>query len=548
MKEEMEQHPIIIQDHHYNHNYHHDHYCPSRYPQLHSVYTLDPIDEDHQHSLHSHALCLHQQIHQCIAIISATAQPEKIYTLPFPARTAPSVHNTAHSRTRSLTNKSFTTHDEMTTFAQAPGSPPELTSSKSSKSSSFHSSSFSGADGTIPDLAHFEDIGLNDERPASMQDLYGHHGLSAKIPSLRKSSPNGMGHAPNGTAMRELVNGAKKPQYPALQVQSRSASTNGVGLAINLSNDPIAKRGIISPSTPSLAMTAMNNHSRSRSPSPKHLHGGPTSPRSMMIPSQGLRPSPSSASRRSISRNGSWQPSRKTAKELEEEYHDSDEDLPDDASLWNVPMSPGLYRSASNAASANASASTSPERASYLNTPMDPGMNKLRPVKTAPVTSQLQPSPALAREPLPVTPTMAPRASTGMIPDHFAFPKARSKSWTAALFELSEEAQTLSEALEAHAVESDRLHEARVQNGISSVRPSMEKSARSNTNVVELPPLNKGNVMIDPLPISKEKEKVLSRTRPSWLPPKSRKEEKKHLKEYQRMMELSLEAGTVIFH
>jgi hypothetical protein len=33
-----------------------------------------------------------------------------------------------------------------------------------------------------------------------------------------------------------------------------------------------------------------------------------------------------------------------------------------------------------------------------------------------------------------------------------------------------------------------------------------------------LPPLQKSNIMIDPLPISKEKEKVLTRTRPSWLP------------------------------
>jgi hypothetical protein len=48
--------------------------------------------------------------------------------------------------------------------------------------------------------------------------------------------------------------------------------------------------------------------------------------------------------------------------------------------------------------------------------------------------------------------------------------------------------------------------------------------------------------MIDPLPISKEKEAVLSRTRPSWLPPKNPAEEKRHLKEYQKMMALSLEA------
>lgn len=34
----------------------------------------------------------------------------------------------------------------------------------------------------------------------------------------------------------------------------------------------------------------------------------------------------------------------------------------------------------------------------------------------------------------------------------------------------------------------------------------------------------------------------MSRTRPSWLPPKDPAEEKRHLKEYQRMMALSLEA------
>jgi hypothetical protein len=61
--------------------------------------------------------------------------------------------------------------------------------------------------------------------------------------------------------------------------------------------------------------------------------------------------------------------------------------------------------------------------------------------------------------------------------------------------------------------------------------------------MIELPPLQRPNIMIDPLPISKEKEKVLSRTRPSWLPPKDKEEEKRHLKEYKRMMEQSREAG-----
>lgn len=40
----------------------------------------------------------------------------------------------------------------------------------------------------------------------------------------------------------------------------------------------------------------------------------------------------------------------------------------------------------------------------------------------------------------------------------------------------------------------------------------------------------------NPMPPSAEKQKVLSRTRPGWLPPKDRKEEEKHLREWRRMM------------
>jgi len=129
------------------------------------------------------------------------------------------------------------------------------------------------------------------------------------------------------------------------------------------------------------------------------------------------------------------------------------------------------------------------------------------------------------------------------MPDHFGFPNTRTKSWNIALSELSEDAKSLTEAFENHAVVAEQKHEKAVQSGEPVVRPSIEKMSRAKTSTFELPPLRINNVMIDPLPISKEKEKVLSRTRPSWLPPKNQKEEKKHLKEYQRMMEFSLEAG-----
>lgn len=130
-----------------------------------------------------------------------------------------------------------------------------------------------------------------------------------------------------------------------------------------------------------------------------------------------------------------------------------------------------------------------------------------------------------------------------MVPDRFSFSSTRTKSWNVALSELSEDAKSLTEAFENHAALAEQKHEEAVQSGESVIRPSMEKLSRAKTSTVQLPPLRINTVMIDPLPISKEKEKVLSRTRPSWLPPKSQKEERKHLKEYQRMMELSMEAG-----
>ena len=106
---------------------------------------------------------------------------------------------------------------------------------------------------------------------------------------------------------------------------------------------------------------------------------------------------------------------------------------------------------------------------------------------------------------------------------------------------LSEEAKVLTQALEQFAEEKEKKHEEDVQSGSPRKRFSTDK--RSITmSAIELPPVRKGELMIDPLPCSKEKEKVLTRTRPSWLPPKDPREEKKHLRQYQEMMAMSLEA------
>ncbi|MCJ1247011.1 hypothetical protein MMC30_004222 [Trapelia coarctata] len=447
---------------------------------------------------------------------------------------------TTTTRLRALTEPLQIFHDEMTTFVQAPGSPPELTSSKSS--------SHADTDGINSDLSHFEDIGLNDDHPALADDLYGHK--RAKIsrpPSFRGISTvmtGNKGNAPTGPGMRELVNGTTRPTYPSLQGQVRNAITHTIPQSLSLPNGPGSRRSNASQSTHSLVMTAMRNRSRSRSPSPRHAQTLPSSPNPPSRPStsSGLRPEASPVIRKSTSRRGSWLPSRKTTKELEDEFRDSDDDLPDDTSLWNVPLSPALYRETSSAvSSANSSAGTSPERPSHFGPSLVPDQNAIRSI---PVTSQPFPG-TLSSIPTSPMPPMPQRGnSTGMIPDNISLSKGRAKSWTIALSELSEEAKSLTEALEAHAFEADHRPEDHLQ-GASSVRSSVssiDKLKRAKTISVELPPLRKGDIMIDPLPVSKEKEKVLSRTRPSWLPPKDKKEERKHLKEYQRMMEMSLEA------
>lgn len=435
-----------------------------------------------------------------------------------------------HTSERPLTHVAITAYDEMT---DAPGSPPGLTGSKSSKSSSYHSSSLSGADGILSDISHFEDIGLDEDQYILEQKL---HGMEKPIRPVA-------GVALPMTTMRELTNAGSKGPGSRLQGPMKGHSpTYSAGLPIPGSPE----RGLRSPSTPSLAMTAMSNRNRSRSPSPnaaypalKPMSNTAAPQRPSLAPIKAMNPQ---------ARRGSWQPSRKSVKELEAEYNDSDEDLPDDASLWNVPLSPRPPTERTTSISALTSPNISPRRSPERPSPLQNSFrnSSTQPAKTAPVF--------MASSPLAdhkISPPSSPRkpqsllrgASTGTMPDHFGFPASRTKSWNVALSELSEEAKSLTEEFENHAVLAEQQHEEAVQNGEMPLKPRLEKLSRARTSTVELPPLRMNNVMIDPLPISKEKEKVLSRTRPSWLPPKSQKEEKKHLKEYRRMMEFSLEAG-----
>ena len=431
---------------------------------------------------------------------------------------------------------------------QLPGSPPGLTSPKSSKSSSFHSSSYSGADGTLSDVTHFEDIGLDEDPLPLHQELYYSENLKPPTPRLGEFTMSGSrSHTTPTAPTRELVNGGKRPSYPSLHEQVEDA-LNRPTQTLNLPSKKGTRRRSPSPSRPSLAMTAMSNLTRSRSPSPSNSLHSPAQSRPIPSPNTAQHLGMSPVLDNGRGRRGSWQPSKKSVKELEDEIDDSDEDLPDDASLWNVPLSPrplSERTAISPTASASASANASPERPSLLSSSYNHGGKALlRSPRPASAVSGKQ-TILNHRGSIPNSlgkPRYPRGVSTGTMPDDYAFPKTRAKSWNVALSELSEDAKSLTEALENHAGEREYQQQEALQSGRSNTRPSLEKLTKAKTSV-ELPPLRRNNVMIDPLPFSKEKEKVLSRTRPSWLPPKDKKEEKKHLKEYQRMMELSLEAG-----
>jgi hypothetical protein len=107
---------------------------------------------------------------------------------------------------------------------------------------------------------------------------------------------------------------------------------------------------------------------------------------------------------------------------------------------------------------------------------------------------------------------------------------------------LDPDAKKLTEALEEFQSEFERKQE------ITRQQPGLTRSASLNQPELKakkpaLPPVRKSDPLIDPFQPSVEKQKYLSRTRPSWLPPKNPKEEKKHLKEYQRMLARIEEAG-----
>ncbi|KAK4247585.1 hypothetical protein C7999DRAFT_14377 [Corynascus novoguineensis] len=408
-----------------------------------------------------------------------------------------------------------------------PGSPPGMTASKSSKSSSL-SSLPSDDESVVADVAHFEDIGLDDGQldPRAVSDKHLKNAPNPYSPSFssdlravtrRPASASTPRLQFSRDSSRTRQNRDVAPSVrsrPALALQSQIRTTNGRVTSLGL---------VPEPSTGPLPFRTLG-----RQPSQTSLS-------SRRSPSPNLSLSPKDPNLRMRPRRSSWQSNRerKTALELEMECDEDDgDDIPDGLVLDNVPISPRPPSERSQ--SRPPSKAPSPER---------PPKERVRSVGNGtPAVAVAQGSlrsPTWKSE--SALSTMSSAASSRV-----SSPVAtRTKSWSAALAELNAEAKALTEKLEEHAEKMEHKMQQRSSTGsMPNTRRSSdpEVKPRVKSAMAELPPLRRPNIMIDPLPISKEKEAVLSRTRPSWLPPKDPAEERRHLKEYQKMMAQSLEA------
>lgn len=469
--------------------------------------------------------------HKALYIIS---EHDYVHSLiPFPKRNACANHSfqrfgtplqpsTRRRPPRPLMTTLTYAQDVHSAFGGPPGSPPDLTNSKSSKSSSFHSSTPSDYMGPS-DLSHFEEINLDEASggPSSFP--------MPKSPSNRiifeasRPAPYGGGRSlshphPAHHSARDLTSTAK-PRYPSLKGQ--------VNHAVQRQQTQLAapgkqlRRGFTSPSAPSLTSMSLSAPNRSsRSPSPSNTQKLPSAPRTLSRRSSrnlDVLPSPSLSSRRQ-----SWQDSkRKTVKEREAECDDEDDELPEDAVIWNVPISPRPAQERSP---------------SSCGSPPSPNPSTTSAVE--PSSTKISPTPSLSRH----SSQPPPNPSSREISPPTELTRRPTNTWEDTYTNLDADAKKLTEALEEFQSEFERKQEIKRQ------QPGLTRSASLNQSEPKakkatLPPVRKSDPLIDPFQPSAEKQKYLSRTRPSWLPPKNPKEEKKHLKEYQKMLARIEEAG-----
>lgn len=412
--------------------------------------------------------------------------------------------------------------------------------SKSSKSSSFHSSRSFGSDrdSILTDASHFEDIGLEDDAPSNDRDLQ---------QPKREPSPFTPSYASDLRA-KSLTSLPRTTQ----QLPQRSVSKSRT---LQISQREIANSPRRRPSSPNLGGHSDRHDPHVRNTSTNHLfinplplrnngnHRVPNS-RPSVLGRRNRTPSPNVPSNPSLNlprnkgltlqtRRTSWQSNRerKSEAELERECDEDDgDDIPDGFVLDNVPLSPRPM--SERAKSQPPSKANSPER---------PAKEKVRSVGNGtPAIAAHQGSIGELRSPIGRSESTSPSLGS---PGALSPLNKRASSWNLTLAGLSKDAKEITEKLEEHADQLEVKAQRSSTGSIPKARRTSENEAKPKhkSALPELPPLRRSNIMIDPLPISKEKEAVLSRTRPSWLPPKDPAEERRHLKEYQKMMTQSRE-------
>ena len=233
--------------------------------------------------------------------------------------------------------------DMATTTVSVPGSPPDLSGSRSSKSSSYCSTSqFSGAEGVLSDVSHFEEIGLDDEKQSG-RSTPNDGGRSSIQPPNVVTPRSTLTRTPTSPlrSTQNLPTITTTPHTPDNRQTKQPSSVQSREMHIRPSlQHGSGGRGFTSSSVTTLPMALESIQPRTRSSSP--INRSVTAMNTAVNMGSRLRPNPHS-SRSSLPlhpRMGSWNPRRKSVQELEAEYHDSDDDLPDETSLWNIPVSP----------------------------------------------------------------------------------------------------------------------------------------------------------------------------------------------------------------
>lgn len=205
---------------------------------------------------------------------------------------------------------------------------------------------------------------------------------------------------------------------------------------------------------------------------------------------------------------------RRTSSEIEKVY-DSDDSVPPETILHNIPVSPSNIPDMSELDRLRGSANGDNQRPSTVTEE-----DSLKPDNPA---------------------SLDPNDDASGRPTSGVYPR-RVVSFHEAMSALDHDSQRITRELGKMTVQSGNARGRSFEEATSTtpkLLPGLVRQSRHASSHNQARSLS----VMDPLPVSKEKGAVLSQTRPSWLPPKCKTEERRHLAEYQKMVQQAEEAG-----